>query len=54
MIETKEEFLTRMAVKYDKMKRGEQLAFSIKEAILHVKSQGYKIIIMGDNVKVTL
>lgn len=54
MIETKEEFLARMAEKYDRMERGEQLALSIQEAIAHVKSQGYKIIIMGNTVKVTL
>lgn len=51
MIETKEEFLARMA---EKLERGEQLALSIQEAIAHVKSQGYKIIVMGDTVKVTL
>ena len=54
MTETKEEFLARMAEKYDKLRRGEQLAESIMEAIRHVKSQGYKIIIMGETVKITI
>lgn len=54
MNETKEEFLIRMGEKYDKIKRGEQLAESIMEAIRHVKAQGYKIIVLGETVKVTL
>lgn len=43
-----------MAAQYDKQLLGNNWAKSMSENIKHMRKQGYNIIVMGDNVKVTL
>lgn len=53
-MESKQEFLDRMAAQYDKQMIGNNWAKSMSENIKHMREKGYNIIVMGDNVKVTL
>ncbi len=53
-MESKQEFLDRMAATYDKQVIGNFWAKSMSENIKRMRSQGYNIIVMGDTVKVTL
>lgn len=53
MLNTKKEYLAAKAAEYDKLVKAEKLAAKLESKIADIRSQGYKIIVLGSKVKIT-
>lgn len=50
---SKKEFLARAASQYDKRQKGIELANKLEKRIAKIRAQGYKLIVLGNKVKIT-
>lgn len=53
-MQTKEEYLAEKALEYERIKQGKKLALELENRIADIKAMGYKLIVLGSTVKITL
>lgn len=54
MLQSKEEYLRAQALKYDRLEMAETHAKKLEFAIKSIRELGFKVIVLGSKVKVTL
>jgi len=53
-METKKEFLRAKALEYKQLKKANKLALKLENQIADIRAMGYKLIVLGPKVKITL
>ena len=52
-MQTKKEFIAEQKAKYKLMKRANKLALELENTISQIRAEGFKLIVLGDKVKIT-
>lgn len=53
-MQTKKEFLAARKIEYKKLKKANKLATKLESQISEIRSMGYKLIVLGSRVKITI
>jgi phenylalanyl-tRNA synthetase beta subunit len=53
-MQTKKEFLAERKIEYKKLKKANKLATKLESQISEIRSLGYKLIVLGSRVKITI
>jgi len=53
-MQTKKEFIRAKALEYKQMKKASKLALKLENQIANIRAMGYKLIVLGPKVKITL
>lgn len=53
-MQTKKEFLMAKAIEYKQLKKADKLALELENKISDIRAMGYKLIVLGSRVKITL
>lgn len=52
-MQSKEEFIAEMEVEYKRMVKAQKLAAKLEKQIESIRAQGYKLIVLGNTVRLT-
>ena len=53
-MQSKKEFLKAKAIEYKQLKKAENMAKELEKTISDIRAMGYKLIVLGSTVKITL
>lgn len=53
-MQTKKEFLKMKALEYKQLKKADKLSIELENKISDIRAMGYKLIVLGPRVKITL